>query len=432
MEAGPTAYQEDTIDLRQHMHVLARRWWVIVLGLVLAAGSAFLASTLQAPTYEATALVVVGEPRYVLNFAPRMQDSPKVTIRAGALVTLATSDEVLAQVLDKVGDALTESRRELSTLRAMVTAQSGRDPSLLKLVVRGTNPKLVASIANHWADAFVVSTNRVYGVSAEDVRFFEAQVAQAKEKLDQAEQALVAYQGQNELPVLEARYGSLRSLQAQYLAEQRRIEGLFQDIATLHAQLGARPSAEPPAFDDQLAVLGLSLKSLNAQPSTLVQLQVTDTSRLTGRTVSEALNYLNTLEKNLRVKYADLDTRLVELGPALQHLQERMERLRSRQNRLQQARDVARETYVTVVRKLEESRIASEDGASRARVASAASVPTRPVAPPTLRSTVVGGVVGLILGLVAAFLLEYLETKPQAYTSRDEASLSKGARSVET
>jgi len=432
METGPTTYPYDVVDLRHYVRVLARRWWLIVLATVLAAATAFLLSTLQAPTYTATALVVVGKPRYLINLDPRIQASPEKAVQGSALATLATSDEVLTQVLDKVEDGLPEGQRDLATLRAMVTARADRDPSLLKLTVRGTEPKLVADAANVWAEAFVVHANRLYGVSAQDVRFFEAQVARAKEKLDQAEQALIVYQGQNELPVLEARYGSLRSLQAQYLAEQRRIEGLLQDIATLRAQLGARPSAEPPTFDDQLAVLGLSLKSLNAQRSMPVQLQITDSKPLTGRTVSEALTYLNTLEKNLRVKYADLDTRLGEFGPALQHLQERMERLRSRQIRLQQARDVARDTYVTMARGLEGVRIAAQDSASRTRVASRAAVPQQPVAPRTLTNTALAGVIGLMLALGTAFLLDYLQGQAPVATSGDEASLVGRATTVET
>jgi len=427
MEAGPTAYHQDyAVDLRQCVRVVARRWWLIVLAMVLAAAGAFVVSGLQGPTYQATALVVIGKPRYVVNFDPRIEVLSDKAVQGSALATLATSDEVLTEVLDKVEDALPGDRRDLATLKAMVTAKAGRDPSLLKLTARGTNPKLAADIANVWAEALVVHANRVYGVGDRSVRFFEVEVARAKEKLDQAERALAAYQGQNELPVMEARYASLRSLQAQYLAEQRRIEGLLLDVATLRSQLDARLPTDLLTFDDQLAVLGLSLKSLNAEVSAPVQLQITDMDSLTGRTVSEALTYLNTLEENLRIKYADMDTRLTELGPVLQHLQERMERLRSKENQLVQMRDLARQTYVAMVRELEGARIVSQDSASRTRVASTAEIPERPVGTRRLVVATLAGVVGLMLGLGAAFFLEFLEAEPQASPSRDEVSFTEG------
>ncbi len=424
----PDGDYEQEIDLRQYINVLIHRWPLILIAVVLAAASAFLFSKLQAPTYEATALVVVGKPRYVLNFDPRIETPQEMTIGGSALAALATGDEVLGQVLAEMQEVLPAEQRTLAGLKDMVKATADRDPSLLILTVRGTNPPLLAEMANAWARVFVLHANRVYGISGENVSFFEEQVGHAKEELDEAEQNLIAYQAQNELPALEARHSSLLSLEAQYLAEQGRIEGLLQDMETLRAQLGEQPATTPLTFDDQLAVLGVSLKSLNVQASIPVELQLGDTNVLTDRSVAEALTYLETLQENLRAKQVDLDGRLADLGPSLQEVQGRVESLRARQSHLEQARDVAQETHHVVVRKLEEARIAAEDTANRAQVGSSAAVPEVAVAPRTLTNTALAAVVGLMMAVGVAFLIEYLEGERQPVKARERAMASQAMK----
>ena len=259
----------------------------------------------------------MGRPRYVLNFDPRIETRQEMTMEGSALAALATGDEVLQQVLAEVQEVLPQGQRSLQAFKRMVEATPDGDPSLLELTVGGTDPAVVAELANTWALAFVTHVNRVYGVSGENVSFFEVQKDRTRGQLDEAEQNLVAYQAQNELPVLEAQHSSLLSLQAQYLAEQRRIESLLQDMETLRAQLGEQPATTPLTFDDQLAVLGVSLKSFNAQASIPVELQLGDTNVLTDRSVAEALTYLETLQDNLRAKQVDLDRELADLGPSL-------------------------------------------------------------------------------------------------------------------
>lgn len=194
----PDGDHEQGIDFRRYIDVLIRRWPLILIATLLAAASAFLFSKLQAPTYEATALVVVGKPRYVLNFAPLIKGPEASTIGGTALATLATADEVLLQVLAEVQEVLPQGERTLRALKRTLKAAADRDRSLLKLTVRGTDPAVVAELANTWALAFITHINRVYGGGAEDVSFFQTQAARTGEELDEAERNLVAYQAQNE------------------------------------------------------------------------------------------------------------------------------------------------------------------------------------------------------------------------------------------
>jgi len=426
-ESRSPYYHEEETDLRQYISVLMRHWWLILIFVMLAAMAAFLVSRFQArmPTYEATALVVMGKPRLVLDLDPRIKTSEEITISENALKALATSDEVMRQLLSELEESLPGERLTLKGLKGMLTATVDRRGSLVVLTAHGKAPELVAQVVNTWARIFVTHVNRVYGVS-EDVAFFQKQADRIKEEWDKAEEKLIAYQARNELPMLQAKYESLISLQAKYLAEQRRIKTVLQDVQTLQAQLSERPETASLTLDDQLAVLGLSLKSLKAEAESPVQLQVNEANVLTGRSVAEALTYLERLQENLQAKLADLDKRLIELKPSLQELQKRIEALRAEQDRLEQARDLARETYYMVARKVEEARIVDEDVANRARVVSTAEVPSRPAALPSiLQNTVLGAVLGLLAGLGAAFLLEYMSGEPRPVEMSEGALASR-------
>ena len=431
MESQAQPYYEES-DLRQYIRVLIRRWPLILIVVALAATIGFFVSKWQEPepTYEATAVVVMGSPRYVLNYDARIQTAAqaRMGMAGSTLASLATSDEMLRQVLAEVQDALPETRLTLRSLKRTLAAEAYADAGLLILTGKGSEPAVVAEMVNTWADVFVTYANRVYGVSG-GVSFFEAQVAGAKEELDEAQQDVIAYQAQSELEMLENQYKSLGSLQMEYLGEQGRIGTLLQDVEILRAQLGERPGTTPLPFDDQLAIMGLSLKALygHGDRSNPANVTINDESVWAGRSRAEALTYLEGLQENLQAKLVYLGTQLADMVPSLQDLQERMESSRAEGDQVTQARDLARGIQYMVTRELEEARILNEDTANRAWVASTAEVPLRPLEPPrTLQNTILAAVVGLLIAVGVAFLLEYLEGERQPVEVCEQA-LDSGA-----
>ena len=90
---------EEEIDLRAYVAVLIRYWkWIAGLALV-AAVAAFVVSLLLPSSYEASAVVIITEPRYQMQFDPRFATVDQWTPAYKAFPTLATSDEVLQRVL---------------------------------------------------------------------------------------------------------------------------------------------------------------------------------------------------------------------------------------------------------------------------------------------------------------------------------------------
>jgi succinoglycan biosynthesis transport protein ExoP len=398
---------EDEIDLRAYIEVLIRYWlWIAGLAVV-AAVVAFVVSSMLPRTYEASAVVLVTQPRYQMQFDPRI-DTQQGTPAYNAFPTLATSDDVLQNVVEGYtpSNASGIGQWTLSTLRGMVEATSQGDPSLVVLKVTSRSPKDAAAIANVWADRLVKRGTELYGQGEADVTFFEAQVQQAQQALDQAEAALVDFQARNQASIVSAQLDSLRRSQADYLADQRAIAYIIQDIQGLRAQLAEQTAGQPVSLADSLTALFLQIKAFNAQASAPIQLQVQSSTDLSDKSVEEQIAFLDDLVATLQAKSAENDSRLAELEPQILALQKQLQEINVESDQLTRTRDLARDTYTTLARKVDEARIAAQEASGMLQVGSEAAVPAAPVGPRRLVNTAIAGVLGLMIGIVGVFAVE--------------------------
>jgi succinoglycan biosynthesis transport protein ExoP len=409
---------EEEIDLRAYVDVLIRSWkWIVGLALV-AAVAAFVVSLMLPPTYEASGVVIITQPRYQMQFDPRFKTVDQWVPAYKAFPTLATSDGVLHSVLDAYTPSPETGIEEwtLGNLSGMVEATSEGDPSLVVLRVRFRAPEGAAAIANLWADALVTRGNTIYSEREDDVAFFEGQVAQAEQALNQADAALVAFEARSQVNTIGAQLDSLLQTQADYLADQRAIAYVVQDIQGLRDQLAQQPGDRPVSLADDLTALLLQIKAFNlmqvkaldAQASTPIQLQVNSAESISDKSPAEQIAFLDDLVAILEAKSSEIDGRLAELEPQTLALQERLQELTAESERLVNGRDLASETYLTLSRKLEEARISAQEENGVLQVGSYAAVPEEPVSPRKLLNTAVAGALGLMLGVFAAFALHWL------------------------
>lgn len=395
---------EEEIDLRAYVLVLLKYWKWIIGATVIAAVVALVVSFLLPPTYEATALVAVTKPRYVMQFDPRIETLNNIQPAYKAYPELASGDEVLQELLTR----LNPRPKEIETLRdlkGLVKAKSGTDPSLVFLTVRFQDPEEAARIVNLWAEIFVRRANEIYGTEGQSqLQFYQQQVQRAEAELRAAEEALVAFQARNQESVLEDQLGSHRQMHADYLADQRQIAYIIQDIRGLREQLSRQPSEQTVSLADQLTALFLEIKAFNAHASAPIQLQVDSAATLSEKSPAEQIDFLDDLVRVLEEKSAEIDVRLAALEPEILSLQKQLQEIYTEKDRLARARDVAQETYMTLARKVEEARIAAEDTAGEVRIASRAAVPEKPASPRKLLNTAVAGVLGLMLSVFGAFV----------------------------
>jgi uncharacterized protein involved in exopolysaccharide biosynthesis len=242
------------------------------------------------------------------------------------------------------------------------------------------------------------------------VAFFGAQLEEARAALTAAEEALIAFQARNQTNILNAQLSSVREQQSSYLAEQRGIVRIVQDIESLRVHLEEQPAARTVSLADDLTALALQLKAFNAQSSLPLEFQVTGTTSLSDKTVAEQITFLDELVENLEAKSAALDERLAALAPEILRLQGAIKAVDFEGDRLSRDLQVTRETYMTLASKVEEVRITAQDEAGEVQWISRAAVPPFPVSPRKRMNTLIGGFVGLGLGVFMAFFVEYWQT----------------------
>ncbi|MCB0028708.1 MAG: hypothetical protein KDE28_12425, partial [Anaerolineales bacterium] len=146
---------EEEINLRPYFETITRGWYWLVTASVLAAIIAYAVSSSIAPTYEATALVVIAEPRQRVQFDPRIETVTE-SQPLNAYPELAMSDEVMLSLLSTVELADVET---VGKLRDLLVAEAGSAASLLQLRVQYKDPDVAALVANNWASFFVEWVN---------------------------------------------------------------------------------------------------------------------------------------------------------------------------------------------------------------------------------------------------------------------------------
>jgi succinoglycan biosynthesis transport protein ExoP len=408
---------EEEIDLRQYVEVLIRSWkWIVGLALV-AAVAALAVSSLIPPTYEAAALVAVTEPRYIMRFDPRFETVNSVQPVYKAYPELASSDDLLQDLLAGL-TLLPRDVETLQDLRGMLEAGAGADPSMVRLAVRSRDPEEAARVANAWAGLFVARANEIYGAHSEDqVGFFEDQLERASVELEEAERELVAFQARNQGAVQEAQLASARQDLEDYLVEQREIERAVRNGRAIQGRIAEQPADTRVSPGDDLTALLLQLQAFTGQTASSdavleagssIWLQISDATLLaSGRTAGELVVFLDELVAILEARREEIKAQAAALEPQILALQQQLQESRAEEDRLTRTRDVARETYLTLARKVEEVRIAAKDTSGEVRLASHAAIPKKPVSPRKMLNTAVAGALGLMLGVFGVFALEW-------------------------
>jgi len=136
------------MTLKDYLDVAKRWWWLVLLGCVLAGGSAYVLTSRMTPIYSARALVLVNQVQ-----------SPSVTTYQDILSSqsltktyarLATSDINLQRAVEALGD----QSLDLDALRGTVSANDVMDTQLIYITAEDADPERAANIANAVAGVF--------------------------------------------------------------------------------------------------------------------------------------------------------------------------------------------------------------------------------------------------------------------------------------
>lgn len=400
-------YYEDEIDLRAYINVVIRQWRLIVIATLLAALAAGLNGMLQTRQYQATALLASSSPRYIINFNSSTRDLSEINLTDE--LPLATSDQLLQELQLSLDSDLT-----VGQLRGMLSAENVEgNTRLIELKATSTDPEQAAEIVNQWAILFAKMVGDFYTISSNQVTSLNEPLEAALKERQSAEEALIAFQSQNQTPILQAQLDSLKSIYTNSVNQEEQIRQIIFDIEGFREQLATQPPSAEVELGDELTAIFLQLKAFNSQGSaSLLQLQEITPESLSNKKAGEIITSLDELIKVLQEKAKKISAPLSELETEILELQGRIQAISTERAKLDQKQQIAQNKYAILTNKIEELELASNISTGEVKVISQASVPGSPISLNTSRNVALAAVVGLMLGLGAAFLIEYMRQEP--------------------
>lgn len=403
---------DQEIDLRTLVLALGRRWKLIALIALIAVVAGVLAALLWPPEYQATATVAVTRPRYILEFDTRLQSSaaagaaslPLGVISANAYTALARNNDLMNQVREELGwgDSL-ESLESSIGLKA--------DSGVIQFTGKNRNPQTAARIADTWSRLYAEQLNEMFSSTSPKIVALEDQIGEARSTLVQAEKALADFQARSQITSLQRQLEAAATALGDRLALVDRLGLLATDARALQGRLesGAAPTALA-AHQFQ----ALFMETLAVSPQFTLPLQVqfsVDSTALGAMSEAELAQELETFAQALDQR-ADEATQEAEALPSqISAIQQQLELQQNEYDRLSLERDIAKDTYESIARKLEEERLQAALEEPEVKVVSKAAVPAEPSWPRPSLIVVLALAGGLAVGVVVALLAEYLRPR---------------------
>ncbi len=451
------------MTFRRLLSILKRRYWLILAGALVAGALAAILSFLWPPSYQAQSLLLITKLRPSVTLDPRFQTVTEENVvnlsvqeeqvRRQTLVALATSPDLAQQVVDRLGSGLAPENRSRTTLLGMVDV--GTDGNLISLSATARTPAQAVAVANTWASVYAEQVNRLYSATSPGNAQIQAQVQAAQAAYAAAEQALQAHlqtSRENELlRQVEQKQQIISDLQAAHLAAARaqmaqllerlnRTGRLLLDAQALKAQLAGAPPSDPLTPGESYALFSVEGLAHAQGEAVVTTLELAagwqgEAPLTAGQALAHLDRVVATLEADAGAARSELDslsqsllsgqellangnTATIEaLQAAIDDLQARLEQEQIKKVDLANTRDVAQESYLTLVRKATEVQIASQLTGVEVQVASIAQAPEQPVFPRPLPTIVLGLFAGALAGLALIVLIE-LWPQPEPVATR--------------
>lgn len=216
------------IELRSIIQLVLRRWWLIILGGIIAGGLGYLLSTLQTPVYQATTTLIVG--RSIQSTAADVNYWSD--IQTGQQLAVLYADIARRQpVLQGVRDALLLTM-PWQQLREMVRVEPLQNTQLLEVRVEASDAKQAQLIADEVAQQLLLQspTNTEASANVEAMQFARERMKALRKKIED---------GQKRMEVLESSLiastsdASARDLQDEILV----LDGMVTRWESNYAQL---------------------------------------------------------------------------------------------------------------------------------------------------------------------------------------------------
>lgn len=417
----------------QFLLILNARKWVI-LGVLLAtviitAGY----SLLQSKEYTATTTLII-DSKSKDPFTGQLLPSQLFPGYMATQIDIIKSENVAIKAVDELKlaenpatrqafDAAMEGKGSIKqwlagVLLPKLTVEPAKESSLIYINFTGADPQFAAVVANAFAKAYIDTSLELRVAPAKQTAaWFDQQISQLRENLDQAQQRLNAYQREKGIVESEERLD----------VETRRLADLAGQIvaaqsASYDASSRTRDSSSLPEVINNPVVQGL--KSQVAQGEG----RLAELAKRVGvnhpdyqRTLAEVNSYkaklvteLNTATRGVGATAGAARQRLSELTAAFERQKTKVLELKQqREEAMLLARDVenAQRIYDSALQRYGQSRMEAQSTQTDITVLNPASPPSGPSKPSLFLNILMSLFIGVMLGVVTGFLIELLDRR---------------------
>ena len=452
---------DEDIDLRPYVELLIERWSWILIGVIIAAVTAFVISSILPKTYVAESGVAIARSRTDVSFDSQIRTlsedelgtfNQTIGSRRDALVALVKTSDVANLVLEEIGASLNPEEQAVTRLLKMVEASSAGD--LIFITISHENPETAALIANSWGKNYEKYINELYGNEPRiNLELLAEQVSNSKSTYEEAQARLESFIESNKIGLLNQEIKSRQAvlsttltarnniqagsadlqvetdiqIQADLYSDLQQIERLLADATSLRGQVVANSNSAATDIGNVLSYIGLSNNVFGGVVSTELQLdigseipsdfevQVSDVDTLIEVLETRRESTLAQIESNqeslltrdleetrLETDHI-LNTSINSLDTEIQSIRAEIEAYDAENRELVQARDLAWNTYQSLLRKQAEALIVSQTTGTEVIFASSAIQPDQPSGLGRLFKTIIAAV--LAAGAVSVVLI---------------------------
>ncbi len=346
------------MEIKEYLQI-ARRWaWLLILGLLLGAFSAFFYANSQTRIYESSIRVQIVT---ALKTVPNMDYNSYVEQNQLAQTYVQTLRS--RPVLDAVAER-TNTIIEPEQIRAQIV----QNTQLIDIFVTDTDPQRAALIANTLVEVFIERNTRMQSERFnESERSLEAQIAQIDAQIEALQSRSTAVTTEQSEQQLEKAKSELDRLQTEILAIRTSLDTLRSPKAEAGWYSTPTPSPEIRA-------------EINQKELELKELETTYDL------------------------YQQIYTNLVVLGESRNQNSANVE-----QEQMQSTLALYRQIHANLLSSYENIRLARLSSTSNIVSIEPAIPSEEPLSPKPVRTGLLGGTVGLLLAAGIVFLIEYLD-----------------------
>jgi capsular exopolysaccharide synthesis family protein len=437
----PGSEDEEGIDLLKLVRILLRRWYTVLIFLIIGGLSAFLYINTATPIYKAEAELEMSvrrpkviESQAVYDDASSVRDTDIIINTRFAKFRSPTMEEMaIAEYFKRVPEGPLKAEKIQDILRENVTWSKDRKANIVRVTAEYDDPKVAAQLVNvltYCAGTLMIQENQDQSDGA--VQWLRDQVEEQRASLDKVEQQLSNLRKEVQLDSLQQRKSALGEALNEVAAERSQVQSRLesrkaiyefvvelnetqQDLAKLPTGLPKEAELNRLMTDWREAQYNLEQvediytkehpeRMRLAKEEERARERVDEFITIAGESVK---NEIRLLERQL----AQLDRRVEQMEAQSVQLEMSVVSGEQKLQSLERRREAADDAYSAVLKRMEEARLSADENTAFIKIIRNAEIPKDPIRPRKLIILALGLMVGTGLGTIMAFLMEFWTDK---------------------